>query len=58
MLVITALEYVGLTASASILLLIVKILLAYGVSLGIAFVISKIPYVRMVLMGIGEKHEN
>ena len=58
MLVITALEYVGLMGGASILLLIVKIFLAYGVSLGIAFVISKIPYVRMVLMGIGEKHEN
>lgn len=52
MLVITALEYVGLTASASILLLIVKIILSYGVSLGIAFVISKIPYVKKILMGL------
>lgn len=58
MLVITALEYVGLIGNANILLLIVKIFVAYGVSLGIALVISKIPYVRMVLMGIGEKHEN
>ncbi len=52
MLVITALEHIGLTASASILLLIVKILLSYGVSFGIAFVISKIPYARKILMGL------
>ena len=58
MLVITALEYVGLTGEANVLLLIVKILLAYGISFVVAFVISKIPYIRMLLMGIGEKHEN
>ena len=58
MLVITALEYVGLTGSESIAVLTVKLIVAYLVSLVGAIVISKIPYVRMILMGIGEKNEN
>lgn len=58
MLVLTVLEYVGLTGATNILLLAVKIILGYGVSLVAAFVISKIPYVRKVLMGIDEPHEN
>lgn len=58
MLVLTALEYVGLVGDTNLLLLTVKILLTYAISFVGAFIISKIPHIRMFLMGIGEKHEN
>jgi surface polysaccharide O-acyltransferase-like enzyme len=50
MLVLTALEYVGLTGETNLLLLVVKILLCYVISFVAAFVIAKIPYVKKVLM--------
>ena len=52
MLVITALEYVGFTGSTSIVLLTVKTVLAYAISLISAIVISKTPIARKVLMGL------
>ena len=52
MLVLTVLEYIGLTGATNVMLLLVKVLLTYVLSLVAAFIISKIPYVRKILMGL------
>lgn len=58
MLVMMGLEYIGLVGDTNLLLLALKIALTYGISLIIALIISKIPHIRFVLLGIGEKREN
>ena len=52
MLVLTAIEYVGFVGDSSILILAVKIIATYSVSLVAAFIISKIPYVKKILLGL------
>lgn len=58
MLVLTGLEYIGLLGDSNIFLLGMKVILIYLISGLVAFIISKIPYIRFILMGIGEKSEN
>lgn len=52
MLVMAVLEHIGLLADTSVVLLICKTAVSYIASLAIAFVISRIPYVRKILMGL------
>lgn len=51
MLVLTVFEYVGLKGQDSITLLCLKVALTYLVSTVLAYIISKIPCLRWVLMG-------
>lgn len=55
MLVLTGLEYLGITGTNSIGVLIVKIVLTYLISLLISYVISKIKYLRPMLLGLNVK---
>ena len=52
MLVLTAIEHLGLIGDDHIGLLAIKIVLIYGISFVLAFVISKVPYVKKVLLGL------
>jgi surface polysaccharide O-acyltransferase-like enzyme len=52
MLVLTALEKIGILGNTNILILIVKILATYILSLIGAFIISKIPFIRKILLGV------
>ena len=52
MLVLTAIEYVGFVGDSSIVILAVKTVATYCVSLVAAFIISKIPYVKKILLGL------
>ncbi len=52
MLVLTVLEKVGIVGDSNILILVAKIVATYIISLIGAFVISKIPFVRKILLGV------
>ncbi len=52
MLVLTLLEKVGIVGDGNIIILVVKIFATYIVSLVGAFIISKIPFIRKILLGV------
>ena len=52
MLVLTLLEKVGIVGDGNIIILVVKIFATYIVSLIGAFIISKIPFIRKILLGV------
>lgn len=52
MLVLTALEYLGIVGDANLLILAVKLILAYAISYVASLVISKIPLARKALLGL------
>lgn len=57
MLVITAFEYVGFSGADNLMICLLKSVSAFAVSAIISFVISKIPGMRKILLGLGnEKH--
>ena len=51
MLVLTVIEYIGFKGDTSVFIYIVKTIATYFISLIGAFVISKIPFVRKILLG-------
>ena len=52
MLVLTLLEYLGFTGENNVLIVLLKIVSVYGVSVLISLIISKIPFVKKILMGL------
>ncbi len=52
MLVLTLLEYLGFTGEANVIILIAKTLSVYLVSLIISYMLSKIPFVKKILLGL------
>ena len=55
MLVLTAVEYAGITGSDSVIILAVKIIIVYLISTVCAFFVSKVPYLKGLLMGLPER---
>ena len=58
MLILTLVESFGLIGDSNVLVLVAKIVIVYSCSYLLSFVISKIPFVNKVLMGIEKIHEN
>lgn len=52
MLVITVFEYLGFTGAENLLICILKVIAAFAVSVLISFIISKIPRLRRILLGL------
>ncbi len=55
MLVLTAIEYAGFSGKDNLLVMIAKVFATYFISLALSVVVSKIPFVKGVLLGIRER---